>query len=111
MPAVVCRSRSRRCRPRPPLPAAVIDVGDSSRRRPLPPPLTMVDPGLPRSSRLVAEALGTGTISAELTAIPADHSWTIRKDGSAHTPEERTSGGLHSFLSHLALGEVPVPGL
>ena len=41
----------------------------------------------------------------------AAHSWTVRKDGTARTPEERTGQGLHFFLSHLALGEVPVPGL
>ena len=71
----------------------------------------MVDPGHPRSPRLVAEVLGTGSILAELAAILAEHSRTVCKDGSVHTPEERTGRGLHAFLSHLALGEVPVPGL
>ena len=71
----------------------------------------MVNPGLPRSPRSVAEALGTGTIPAELAAILAEHSRTVRKDGTERTPEERTGRGLHSFLSHLALGEVPVLGM
>ena len=32
-------------------------------------------------------------------------------DRTACTLEERSGRGLHSFLLHLALGEVPVPGL
>ena len=71
----------------------------------------MIDLGLPQSPRLVAEALGTGTISAELATILVAHSQTVGKDSSSRTPEERTGRGLHSLLSHLALGEVPVPGL
>ena len=55
--------------------------------------------------------LGTGFIPAELAAILAEQYRTVRKDGSARTPEERTGRVLHAFLSHLALGEVPVPGL
>ena len=77
----------------------------------IPSPLNMVDPGLRRSPRSVVEVLGTGSIPAELVAILAEHYQTIRKDGTARTPEERTGQGLHSFLSNLALGEVPVPGL
>ena len=71
----------------------------------------MVNPGLPRPTRLVAEVLGTGSIPAELAAILVEHSRTVRKDGTARTPEERTGGGLYAILLHLALGEVPVPGL
>ena len=71
----------------------------------------MADTRLTRSPRSVAEVLGTKSIPAELAAILAEHSWTVRKDGSARTPEERTGRVLHAFLSHLALGEVPVPGL
>ena len=71
----------------------------------------MVDPGLPRSPWLVAEALGTGSIPANMAAILTEHSRTVRKDGTARTPEECTGRGLHAFLSYLALGEVPVPGL
>ena len=32
-------------------------------------------------------------------------------DETARTPEECSGWGLHSFLEHLTLGEVPVPGL
>ena len=71
----------------------------------------MVDTGLPRSPRSVEEELGTGTIPAELVAILAAHSQTVRKDRTARTPEERTGRGLHSFLFYLVLGEVPAPGL
>ena len=71
----------------------------------------MVDLGLLRSPRSVAEVLWTGTIPAELAAILAAHSWTVRKDGTARTPEECTGRGMHFFLSHIALGEVPVPSL
>ena len=73
--------------------------------------LTMVFLGLPRSPRSVAEVLGTGSIPADLAAILVEHSQTVRKDGSARTPEERKCRGLPAFLSHLALGEVSVPGL
>ena len=69
----------------------------------------MVDPGFPRSPWLVAEALGTGTVLADMDAILAAHSRTVCRDGLARTPEERTGRGLHSFLSHIVLGEVPVP--
>ena len=71
----------------------------------------MADSRLTRLPRSVAEVLGTGSIPAELAAILAEHSWTVPKDGSARTPEERTGRLLHAFLLHLALGEVPVPGL
>ena len=71
----------------------------------------MVDPGLRRTPWLVVEALGTRTILAEFAAILAAHSWTVPMDGTACTPEERMGQGLHSFLLHLMLGEVPVPGL
>ena len=71
----------------------------------------MVDLGLPRSPRLVVEALGTRSIPAKMAAILAAHSRTVRKDGTALTMEERTGRGLHAFLLHLALGEVLFPGL
>ena len=93
----------RRCRkPRPPPPASHAAASLL---------LTMVDPGLLRLPRSVAEVLGTGSIPAELAAILAEHSRTVRKDGTARTPEKRTARGLHDFLSNLALGKVPVPGL
>ena len=71
----------------------------------------MADTRLTRLPRLVVEVLGTGSIPTELATILAEHSQTVRKDGLARTPEERTGRGLHAFLSLLALGEVPVPGL
>ena len=71
----------------------------------------MADSRLTRSPRSVAEVLETGLIPAELAAILAEHSRTVRKDGSARTPEKRTGRVLHVFLLHLALGELPVPGL
>ena len=80
-------------------------------RTSLPLLLTMVDTRLTWSPRSVAEVLGTGSIPAELEAILAEHCRTVRKDGLARTLEERTGWGLHAFLSHITLGEVPVPGL
>ena len=70
----------------------------------------MVNQGLLRSPRSVAEVVGTRSIPAELVAIFAEHSRTVRKDGLACTPEERTGREMHAFLLHLALGEVPVHG-
>ena len=81
------------------------------RRRTLPLPLAMVKSALPRPPRLVAEALGTGAIPANLAAILAAHSQTVYEDGTACTPEERSGRGIHYFLAHLALGEVPFLGL
>ena len=80
-------------------------------RTPLPLLPIMADSHLTRSPRSVAKVLGTGFIPAELAAILTEHSRTVRKDGSARTPEERTEQGLHAFLSSLVLGEMPVPSL
>ena len=71
----------------------------------------MVNPGLLQSPWSVAAVFGTGSIPSELEAILAEHSWTVRKDWTARTPKESTGQGLHAFLLHLELGEVPVPGL
>ena len=71
----------------------------------------MVDPETPRLPWSVAEALGTGAIPSELATILAAHSQTGRNDGTSRTPEERSFLVIHSFLAHLALGEVPFPGL
>ena len=68
----------------------------------------MVYLGRPQTPQSVAEALGTGAIPA---AILVAHSHTIRMEGTARTPEERSGRGLHSFLAHIVLGEVPVPSL
>ena len=82
--------------PPPPAPAA------TCHGRPAPPP---------RPTRSVTEALGTRKIPAKLAAILAAHSRTFRKDRTAHTPKERLIRVIHSSLAHLALREVPVPGL
>ena len=71
----------------------------------------MADTRLTWLPQSVAEVLGSGSIPADLAAILAEHSRTVRKDGLARTPEERTGRGLLAFLTLLALGEVPVPGL
>ena len=71
----------------------------------------MVDPGLPQTLWSVAVALGTGAILAGLALILVAHSRTVRMDGTARTPEERSGRGLHPFLAHVVLGGVPVPGL
>ena len=71
----------------------------------------MANTRLTRSPQSVAEVLGAESIPAKLAAILAEHSRTVCKEGSACTPEERTGRGLHAFLSLLALGEVPIPGL
>ena len=71
----------------------------------------MIDLGLPRTPWEVAEALGTRKILSKPAAILAAHSGTVHMGGTARTSEERLGRGLHSFLVHLALGEVPVPGL
>ena len=59
---------------------------------------TMVDPGPPWPSRLVEEALGTGSIRAELTAILAAHFRTVCEDGASLLAEKRSGQGIHSFL-------------
>ena len=119
-PAAAAISRALPRRP-PPLTPGTAASFDRFRRRPhlpllslmpaAPAAATMVNPGLSWSPQSVVEALGTRTIPAVLAAILAAHSRTFRKDGLARTPKERTGGGVHSFLSHLALGEVPFPDL
>ena len=71
----------------------------------------MADPGPPRPPRLVAEALGTWAIPAELAAILAAHYQNVHENGTACMPEERSGRVIHYLLAHLELGEVPVPGL
>ena len=60
---------------------------------------------------MVAEALGTGAIPAELAAILTVYSRTVCKDGTACTPEEHLGRGIQSLLAQLALGVERVPGL
>ena len=71
----------------------------------------MVDLGPLRPPRSVAEALGTRSIPAKLAAILAVQSRTACDDGTALTPEKRLGRGIHYFLSQLASGVDPVPGL
>ena len=59
----------------------------------------------------MAEALGTGAIPAELATILAAHSRNVCKDETARTPEKRSGRLIHSFLTQLASGVGPVPGL
>ena len=79
------------------------------RHRPLLPPPAMVDPGPLRPPRSVAEALGTGSIPADLAAILGTDSRTVREDRADLPPEKCL--GINSFLEHLALGVDMVPGL
>ena len=81
--AASCRNRHQGKQSPPTVSAAIRIRRSYRRRRPFPPPLIMVDTGLLRSSCLVAEALGTMTIPADLAAILAAHSWTVCKDCSA----------------------------
>ena len=71
----------------------------------------MVDLGLPRPPRSVAEALGTKAIPADLSIILALHSRTVREDGAACTLEVRLGQVIHSFLAELASEVDLVPGL
>ena len=68
----------------------------------------MVNPGPPWPPLLVAEALGTGSIPAELSAILVAHFRTVRKDGAALLAEKRLGRGIHSFLAQMASGLDPV---
>ena len=63
---------------------------------------------LPRS---VVEALGTGEIPAELSAILVAAFRTVHKDGAARSSEKRLGRGIHSFLAQLALVVDPIHGL
>ena len=71
----------------------------------------MVDPGPLWLPRLVAEALETGEILAELAAILAEHSRTVCEDGTARTPEVISFRVFHSFQAELASEVGLVPGL
>ena len=56
-----------------------------------------IDTGPLRPPRLVAEALVTKAIPAKLSSILVTHTQTVREDGKARTPEERSSQVIHSF--------------
>ena len=64
----------------------------------------MVNPGTPRSPRLVVEALRTKAIPTEIAAILVYHYRTIREDGANLMEEKRSGWGIHSFLTHLLSG-------
>ena len=71
----------------------------------------MVDPVPPRPPRLVAKALGTREIPAELVAILATYSQTVCEDRKSRTPEERSDQVIHSLLAQLASGMDLIPVL
>ena len=71
----------------------------------------MVNQGPPQTPHSVAEALGTGAIPADLAAILAAHSRTVREDGTARTLEERLVQVIHSFMAQLVSGVDLVPRL
>ena len=75
------------------------------------PPVRYGQPRPPQTPRLVAEALGTGTILAELSAILAARFWVFREDGAALSSEKRSGQGIHYFLAQLTLGVEPILGL
>ena len=54
----------------------------------------MVNLVSPRPPQLVAEALGTRVILANLSEINAAHSQTVRKDGEALSSEKRLGQGM-----------------
>ena len=108
--AATCYRYRRRSLP-PPLLTSASANRRRHHRRPLLPPPAMVDPPPPRPPRLVAEALGTGEILAELAAILVAHSQTVRKDGTDLTPETHSGRGIQSFLVQLALGVDLVTGM
>ena len=71
----------------------------------------MVDLGLLWPPMLVAEALWTGKISAELAAILVAYPETGHEDRAVLSLEKRSSRGIHSFPAHLASEADFVPGL
>ena len=71
----------------------------------------MVNPPPLRPPCLVAEDPGTGEIPADLVAILAAHYRTVREDGTARIPEERSGRVIHSFLAQLVSGVNLFPGL
>ena len=57
----------------------------------------------------MVEALGTGEIPAELSAILAACFRMVRKYGAALSSEKRLGRGIHSFLAQMALGVDLIP--
>ena len=71
----------------------------------------MVDPGPPRSPRLVTEALGTGAVPGKLSAILASRFRTVHEDGAALPLDKRLGWGVHSFLAQIVSGLEHIPVL
>ena len=71
--------------------------------------MVKMDPA--RTLRLVTEALGTGAIPSDLSAIPASHFREVRKGGMALPPDKRSGRGIHSFLAQLESGVNQIHGL
>ena len=71
----------------------------------------MVDPDPPYMTQLVEEALGTGVILCELSAILTGRFRTVCKDGAALPLDKRSGRGIQSFLAHIPLGVDHIPGL
>ena len=71
----------------------------------------MVDPGSPRSPRLVTEDLRTGAIPDKLPAILAARFQTVCKDGEALPSDKQSGWGIHLLLEQIALGVDHIPVL
>ena len=71
----------------------------------------MVDPGALQKPRLVAEALGTRAIPAEIAAIPKEHSRTVGEYETDYMPEVRSGQVVHPFLAKLVSEVELVPVL
>ena len=71
----------------------------------------MLNPSPPRPPRLVAEALGTGAIPAELSAILAARFQMVREDEEEITWDKRSDRDIQSYLVKLVLGVELIPGL
>ena len=71
----------------------------------------MVNSNPLRPPWLVAEALGTGAIPAEISAIFAARFRTICEDGAALSSKKCSGWGIHSFLTQLAYKVDLIPGL
>ena len=67
--------------------------------------------GTPRPPRLVAGALGTGSIPDELSVILAVRFWTIHEDGVDLPSDKRSGRGVHYFLVQIVLGVDHISGL
>ena len=59
----------------------------------------------------MAEALGTGAIPGELSAILVGRFGAVHKDGKALTPEKRSGQGVPYLLVNIASGVDHIPNL